>query len=1482
MTSKTYSVSELKIILAFILATVVMFPYQSLAYNKSWDQGHQSTNPNDGDEGCEDEDECGPKECSPDSTACPVYVKTGRLEQTFTDLSVPGIGPSLTITRTYQSLDWANSLFGRHWVFNFGRRIAILRSTEGDKRVLVHGQGGEINSFNEHEDGTLELLNSYDVTYDLMKNPDSTYTIAWKAGTVEHIGRDGKLLRIIDRNGNELSFTYNSVGCLSRITNASGNYIDFQLGPNGKVASISDNLGRTVAYGYDTNANLTSSTDPMGNMTQYAYDNYNRLTSIIDPRGNTVLTVTYDSFQPPRIQTFSEKGETWTFTYYNGYTVKRDSSGNSWTYYYNDLGLTERTIDPLGNVTRKQHNQVTSTSIDWEDDANGNRTTYTYDADGNTTSVTDPLGNTWQYTYVAGTDRMETETNPLGVVTRYEYNSDGNLIRLIRDFGGSLENTTTYAYDAEGNLTSITDPLGNTTTYEYDSNGNLIKITYPLGNVTTYTYDSRGNRLTETDALGNTTAYTYNLMGRLLSITDALGNTTTYSYDSNGNRTTETDADGNTTTYAYDAYNRLNQITDPLGNNTSYTYDSRDNRISMTDNNGNTTTYTYDALNHLTRETNALGEQTNFTYDAIGNLGTKRDPLGRTTSFTYDGNNRLLRTVFPDSASSENEYDAMGRVISEIDELGQRTDFSFDVLGRLTQRTNALDQVSSFAYDAANNLITETNVRGLVSHYTYDAMGKRLTSTNPMGETEQRTYDALNRVATTIDSVGVQINYQYDALGRLIQQVRSDGATYQKEYSATGLLTADIDPLGRRTEYVYDVLGRQIRVRNPDGSETITTYDGNGNVMNVTDAQGNVITYSYDQLNRPFSRMDALGASETYQYDAAGNLIRLTDRLGRAIIYAYDQRDRRISETWDSGHVISSSYDAVGNVLTANTPDSHLTFTYDALNRVISKDNVGTPGVSQVVLNYTYGPGTKDRLTDTLGGQIEWEYDNAGRVSQIRQTGSSVDKTVSFTYNATGKISLIDRGGGGRPNTVATYDSLNRLASLTHGSTANYSYQYDNVGNIIQITDSEGQHAYTYDSRDRLLTADHPAASALPDENYTMDAMGNRISSHIHDNDYQTSTGNRLATDGVFNYTYDACGNLTLRTEIGTSNELRMSYDHHNDLVRAEKIVGGSIISTSLYKYDAFDNMISQNVDGDTRILFYDSSNLLLVTNASGNERERYLHAPGRQKSNLWLAEEVGGVVRWYLSDHVDTVRDVVNNTGSLLNHLSIDTYGRILLQSSPSDEPHFIFWGKQTDDFLNFSMAFVSEYDPTVARLIQEKMNYGDGANDYLPFGHPLGQSVSFIDIGIGVNPSDARGGAETRCNPSTGIYEWVYNNNTACDRSCTIAHENNHITHFGPCCKKLSVKYNACTTQACRNAEVRKWNNWFSSGALAYGECSAYKAGRRCRKLQQVVRLCFLCPFKPPNGWAQCCKDLKDGISRDDSQIASNCGGSNPPCPF
>src|SRR5439155_2462747 len=80
----------------------------------------------------------------------------------------------------------------------------------------------------------------------------------------------------------------------------------------------------------------------------------------------------------------------------------------------------------------------------------------------------------------------------------------------------------------------------------YDRQGNLIEIVNPLGQRTQFAYESQFQRLSHlTDAKGNPTAYNYDDRGNLRGITDASGKTETWGYDAGGKPTDWTNRRGN-------------------------------------------------------------------------------------------------------------------------------------------------------------------------------------------------------------------------------------------------------------------------------------------------------------------------------------------------------------------------------------------------------------------------------------------------------------------------------------------------------------------------------------------------------------------------------------------------------------------------------------------------------------------------------------------------------------------------------------------------------------------------------------------------------------------------------------------------------------------------------------------------------------------------------------------------------------------------
>jgi RHS repeat-associated protein len=1153
-------------IFLIVALTFIILPNCSLAYNKSWDQGHKVcvVEPGTSNWGKFDDNGVfhggyGSKECCELlCKVCPVYANTGQLQKSFTDLKIPGVGPVLSITRTYNSQDWATSLLGNGWTFNFGRRLIITRNNDGTKRIGVLLETGEKNYYIEELDGNLTRLTGYGARYELFKNSDNTYTLHKFNGMVYELREDGKIAKVVDKNQNEVVFSYNSVGCLSRITNASANYVDFQLGPNGKISSISDNFGRTIIYSYDERGNLTSVSDPLGNTSQYVYNSKNLLTHIIDARGNVVETAAYDNNNPPRVSTFTEKGETFSIAYYNGYTEKTDSQGNKWTFYFNDVGVIERVINPLGHVQQKQLNKVTTTSMDWEEDANGNRTTFTYDLYGNITTKTDPLGNTWSYTYISGSDLVETETDPTNIVTRYKHDANGNVTSKTMDADGSLSSSTTYTYDSNGNKTSVTDPLGNQTAIEYDANGKITRATGPLGEITIFTYDERGNQLTETDPLGNTVSYSYDLMDRIVSVADALGNSVGFAYDANGNKISRTDEKGQVTKYVYDSYNRIITQTDPLGNATSFTYDYRDNKTSETDPNGKTTSYNYDILNRLIQRTDAAGNVTSYTYDAAGNMLSTTNALGQQTTYQYDAMNRLVSKVKPGNE----------RTIYTLDRLGRVTDTVLPNNTTVHQKYDSLGRVIS----VSDGLITVTN--------EYDLNGRPVKQTRGQADATTMVYDNSGRLIRRTDANGNSVQYSHDAVGRPLQMVDPDGRTSKREYDAAGRIIAVVDPNGNRTTLVRDSAGLLVEVVYPDSSK---------------------LEFAYDAANRRVMRTYRDGSTAKWSYDSAGNIVTKTDRRGRQLKYTYNALNKKVTEGWTaSGRKSNFGYDAIGRLISISNAFSSSSFAYNNAGHLAQVTQDG------ITIGYTHD--LENSISEIVypGGLKVREQRNAeGFIENVELVDDSIQ--INYTRNDVGRIIGVSYSSGLELLYGRDYTGIVKSIRHAVGDTDVYAYNisHDAVGikkyrkNLINAFNSESYvHDYNFYLTERRIgeLAGNTVPSPIETEAFEYDSNGNitRYQSGGTDEIRTYSVGNELVSVASTNVDHDDVGNMTddglntyqfdeyqqlISVTRNSDGQVLMECEYDALHRRTKKITRVPAYSETIYIYDALSFRVLAELD---------------------------------------------------------------------------------------------------------------------------------------------------------------------------------------------------------------------------------------------------------------------------------------------------------------
>jgi RHS repeat-associated protein len=799
--------------------------------------------------------------------------------------------------------------------------------------------------------------------------------------------------------------------------------------------------------------------------------------------------------------------------------------------------------------------------------------------------------------------------------------------------------------------------------------------------------------------------------------------------------------------YTIDEFAGLQQITDPNGNTITVT------STGLTSSTGVSVPFTRDSQGRITSITGpSAGSnplKVTYAYDpATGNLVSFVDQLGNQTQYFYENPsfpNYLTRVVDPlGRALVRNVFDSGGHLIATcnangnvttlagcttysqsaasltqtiISPRGFREDFFLDSQGNVLidrhflDTTNFVDTVRT--YDVSNNMLTEKDPAGNITSYTYNK-GNVLTVTQPGNRTTTYTYNGCNQITTNTDPAGHVSTYTFDSNCNLLSEV---------------------DPLGNTTTYQYNSLGELTSFIDAVGNQRTRTYDATGLLTQSTD---------------PF------GAVTTYQYDPSGYLLSETDRNGRRIDYQYDVAHHVTTETWNTTppRVTTYSYDADGELIGASSPDYSTTLAYDQLGRLITSDNQGTPGATHVILNYSYD--ADDHVTnvgDSLGGSTQYTYDPLTRLSQIVQTGSGVStKRLDLLYdpsNVTTELRRFADAAGTSPvaKTLFQYDcggcadritAIQNLRSSDGATLDNLTYALDPAGNVTSSNDAEGAHQYAYDADRQLLTATHTQTVVQPNEFYTYDKIGNRLTSHSSPNyvlSYMNGgKGSRLLNDAQFTYVYDAEGNLTRRTSTLDGSHTDFTWDHFDRLTSMVETSGaGTQMASETYVYDFAGRRIRVIRPQGVEQYFYFGLNPVLVLDGAGNVLSRNLYGLGTDEL---YAQEQAAQTKWTLSDRVNSVRDTVSNTATVLNHFVYDSFGDLKAHSSPIAATEDLFAGREfsTSPLMGYFRA--RYYSPDIGRFLSEDalepFNYTYAGNNACTLTDPLGLDIVEYSIQI------------------------------------------------------------------------------------------------------------------------------------------------------
>ena len=928
--------------------------------------------------------------------------------------------------------------------------------------------------------------------------------------------------------GRTLFINRNSTGSVDSIVNddtrvapAIRTLLQFQYGGGTSLSSVTDvQGGRIVRYGWNqgllhTVYQIAATAAPAGGASllwQYDYDTVNTAWTLLK-------TITVPSAMPnplplPQILlTYDAGGRVQQISDQNGYT-------RQYTYNPNAAAGQTRVTVPTDAADITKFQQWTQTFA-------RNRDTGTLQAYTGATGLATSLATSLNYT----------ESNPY-------------LITVATDPNGA---ETHYAYDALGNLASVTEPiLGGavTTTYKY----NTTVAINPLGWLTEIDTSSTA----QGGATKTPTTFDYYtiVQSDMTGVIGLPGQIQALHTPKPGliNPGSWVDA-----TFTYTALGNLASVTSPGPNNAGtvtttfgYTADALDAALNFNDNVANANEALGEpvaVISPFETAANANATRTqHYRYDALGNLSRSYSALGQKTSYLYNIANQPRYTAFP-------------------------------VVHQGGQATTELVAGVAYAY-----------IGGPARSATYynvpliqDGQGNlTLLPLPPYADAL-----ILRQVATEYGKA--------EEINKLTGSTLPLNFTYDRAYQLTGL---SYDSGVHKSQFRYDNGGNLFQHQWPGGKTASATYDATGSLDTVTTPRGATATLRYapnhlavTQITHTTPQGIAAVPNTDYLYDAFGRVSDISDNTTE-FAYTYDDNDNVLS-------VVTKYKAAAGSGLSCPLPQE-VDYTYNTDGTIgrtqwseLPQDRAGLGAASGVRLA-GFAPNAKKQASGTPVTSIrdwmskgcfpktqdqtvfrsktapDWDplhlnakdtYDADGHLTNQTDDASSTDYSdgdaclpASETNTASDCVPFVDpfpcytvalplRTPLSLPQYKNfTYDPLHHLT----GYQADYDGGFANLGETATTT-------YIYDNRDRL-TSEGCVIKTKDDNNpgrikstegygasYTPDAADNLTNIRAAQPAFTYNADNQITNTG---YVYDDDGDLTaLRAAPNDPNTTTLTYD---------------------------------------------------------------------------------------------------------------------------------------------------------------------------------------------------------------------------------------------------------------------------------------------------------------------------------------------------
>lgn len=479
-------------------------------------------------------------------------------------------------------------------------------------------------------------------------------------------------------------------------------------------------------------------------------------------------------------------------------------------------------------------------------------------------------------------------TDANGHTTSYAYDANGNVTTITPP---APLGARTFTYDAAGRVASATDGRGNTAYYTYDGDDRTTQVSYsasscPAASCVSYVFDGAGNLTSRTSAT-ETTSFGYDHLNRPTTKTQGGVLISTAAYDAASNLTSYTDASG-TVGYHYDTANNLwtlaenngscpNYPTQPASPNSTgctwFHYDGQDRRDQIHYPSGQSIVLAYDDASRITSVTAAT---------AAGTLLTKRSY----TYMTSGGNDQaLLASMTADvgvsgaSATQTNYAYTDGRNHLTAANTGPATtpfvasssqSWVYDNVGNRTQAVNNGTTTYS-AYNAADEICwTSTSATASTpctsppagaTTYGFDASGNQ-TGDALSGTAASNAFNVFNQVVST----------NVTGIGTLATTYTETSNTERLSAGATSFLTGTLGMVsqtssGSSMNFIRDPYGNLIALHNSTSGSHYYTTDAQGSVILLTDTAQNVAAkYTYDAWGNPTSATGTYATINPWRY----------------------------------------------------------------------------------------------------------------------------------------------------------------------------------------------------------------------------------------------------------------------------------------------------------------------------------------------------------------------------------------------------------------------------------------------------------------------------------------------------------------------------------------------------------------------------------------------------------------------------------------